>query len=245
MTDAGRHRTQRLPVTVVISVDQPDGQLSPHFDDEAAHLFDLFRAQRQLFIHIRADDAVGVVPSVVHAAFNQGAEPIFRQAGIDIGLAETGRDACQHPIAQAGIQSAQRSGVNVLVAPAFVTDDRIAFDADERCDIAQLPHFSGHFIGDKLAIGENLKVAIWMFSEEIEQLRMHEWLASEHAKKGIAARLGLIDEAVQISQRQCDPRFIDIDPTPLAAEIAGVEDGDVEEGRKVLAGGHPFFKKLD
>jgi hypothetical protein len=74
---------------------------------------------------------------------------------------------------------------------------------------------------------------------------MHEWLASEHTKKGIAARLSLIDEAVQISERQGNPRFIDVDPAPLAAEIAGVEDGDVEEGRKVLPGGHPFLKELD
>jgi hypothetical protein len=84
-----------------------------------------------------------------------------------------------------------------------------------------------------------------MLSEEIEQLRMHERLASEHAKKRIAARLGLIDEAVQISQRQGDPRLVDIDPAPLAAEIAGVEDGDVKEGRKVLTGSHPLFKELD
>ena len=245
MTDAGGHRTQRLSVTIVVGIDEPDGQLGPHFDHEAAHLFDLFWAQRQLFIHVGTDDAVGMVPGVVHTALNQGAEPIFRQAGVDIGLAETGRNAGQHSIAQAGIQSAQRPGVNVLVAPALVTDDRIAFDADERCDIAQLPHFSGHFIGDKLAIGENLKVAIGMLSEEIEQLRMHEWLASEHAKKGIAARLGLIDEAVQVSEWQGHPRFVDINPAPLAAEIARVEDGDVEEGRKVLPGGHPFLKELD
>jgi hypothetical protein len=71
--------------------------------------------------------------------------------------------------------------------------------------------------------------------EEIEELRVHEGLAAEDAEEGIPAPLGVVHDLVQLVEVQRLARLIDIDPAALAAEVAGVQDGDVEEGREELA----------
>lgn len=58
-------------------------------------------------------------------------------------------------------------------------------------------------------------------------------------------RLGLIDDFVQIGEVEFDLRLIDINPAALAPQVATVENGNVDEGRKIDALLHPFFVKID
>ena len=83
-------------------------------------------------------------------------------------------------------------------------------------------------------------VKIWkkqsgMLGEEVEQLRVHERLAAEDAEEAVAVGLGVVDEPVQVVEVDLDLGLIDVDPAALAAQIAGVEDGDVEERREIDA----------
>ena len=56
-------------------------------------------------------------------------------------------------------------------------------------------------VGDQLAVGEDLEVAVRVRGEQIEQLRVQERLAAENAEVGVAVRLGVVDDAVQLVER--------------------------------------------
>ena len=47
------------------------------------------------------------------------------------------------------------------------------------------------FVGDELAVGEDLEVSVRVRGEQIEQLRVHERLAAEDAEEGVPVRLGV------------------------------------------------------
>ena len=53
------------------------------------------------------------------------------------------------------------------------------------------------FVGDELAVGEDLEIAVRMRREQIEQLRVHERLAAEDAEERVPVRLRVGDRAVQ------------------------------------------------
>ena len=44
----------------------------------------------------------------------------------------------------------------------------------------------GHLVGDELAVGEDLEVAIGMRGQDVEQVRVHERLAAEDAEEAVA-----------------------------------------------------------
>ena len=80
-------------------------------------------------------------------------------------------------------------------AAALVADDLVALDADERRDVAELAHPFGRLVGDELAVGEDLEVAIGMLGEHVEQLRVHERLAADDAEEDVAHLLGFARSA--------------------------------------------------
>ena len=84
MADAGRHRTQRLAVVVVIGVNDGDGHLGALLDDEFPHAHELIGAQGELRIHLWPDRPVSVIPDVMHAAMDEFLEPLFGQEFVDI-----------------------------------------------------------------------------------------------------------------------------------------------------------------
>ena len=79
---------------------------------------------------------------------------------------------------------------HALAAAALVADDLVPFDADERRDVAELAELLRHFVGDEVAVGEDLEVAIAVAAEDLQDLRVHERLAAEDAEERVAHRLG-------------------------------------------------------
>ena len=77
VADAGGHRAERLALVVVVGVDDGDGQLGAHVDDELADAPGLFRGEGEFRVDFRADGTVGVIPGVVDAALDEAAEPIL------------------------------------------------------------------------------------------------------------------------------------------------------------------------
>ena len=99
-------------------------------------------------------------------------------------------------------------------------------------------HARRPLLGDELAVGENLEVTIGVLRQHVEQLRMHEGLAADHAEEDVAHRLGLA-----YFQRIVDFFGLNdfllgrhVHPAPLAAQVATVDDRNVQKRRKNLAG---------
>ena len=243
VADAIGHGAERLALVVVVGIDDGDGQLGPHVDDEAAHLGDLIRREGELGADFRPDGAVGVIPGVVDAHVDEAAQPGLGEEVVDVRLAEAGGHAGEHAGVEAVLQAAEGAGEHVGLAAALVADDLGALDADERGDVSELAHGGGGFLGDHLAVGKDLEVGVRVHGEKVEELRVHEGLAAEDAEEGIAPPLGVVHDLVQLVEVQGLARLIDIDPAALAAEVAGVQDGNVKEGREELALLHALLVK--
>jgi hypothetical protein len=116
----------------------------------------------------------------------------------------------------------------------LVANDLGALDADQRCHVAQLSQSFGNFVGDKVSVGEDLKVSVGMSRENVEQFFMQEGFTAEDAKERVSHGFGFVEGSVH--RLKIDLRLLasDIDPTSLAAKIARVDDRDVEKGRKEL-----------
>ena len=90
MADAGGCRAQRLTVGHIIGINNGDGFLGAHLHHKLSNLELLFRSEAKLFVGIRADGAIGVIPGVHHAQINEVIQPAFLQEIINIVLAQTG-----------------------------------------------------------------------------------------------------------------------------------------------------------
>ena len=60
----------------------------------------------------------------------------------------------------------------------------------------------GDLVGDQLAVGEDLEVAVRVRGEDVQQLRVHERLAAEDAEVAVAVLLGVADDPVQLVERR-------------------------------------------
>ena len=97
MADAGGHRAKRLAAIVVIGVDDGNGHLGAHLDDELARAHELIRAQREVWVHLGADRTIGVIPDVMHAAIDEFLQPLFGEQFVDVRLANAGGDTGEKP----------------------------------------------------------------------------------------------------------------------------------------------------
>ena len=245
MRDAVAHRAERLAAVIVVGVNHRDGHLCAHLDDEAAHAHELIRAQRERGIHLRADGAVGVIPHVMRADFDQLAQPFLGAEFVNVRLAHARGDAGEDALAQAVLQAAHGAREDFLFSPPLVAHDFAALDAHERRGVADLPQALRDFLGDELAVREDLKVAVRVRREEVEQLRVHERLAAEDAEERVPVRLRVGDGAVQRVEIDLRALGLDIHPAALAAQVAGVQDREVEEGRKIFTALDAALEFLD
>ena len=91
-------------------------------------------------------------------------------------------------------------------------------------------------VGDEVAVGEDLEVAIGVLGQHVEQVRVHERLAADDAEEDVAHLLGLARPACRKRVGRDDLLLGgDVHPAALAAQVAAVDDRDVQERREVLA----------
>ncbi len=171
-------------------------------------------------------------------------QPALRNQ-LDIALADTGRSADNELVAAAILQPGQCPVVHVQLAAALVADNFVAFDADQRRNVAQPAQLARHRIGDQLAVREHLEIAVAMRGEDIEQLRMHERLAAQDTEIAIAVLLCVLHDPVHVRQRDPLSWRFHVHPAALAAQVAAVGDRDVEEGREGDALLEPRLELLD
>ena len=156
----------------------------------------MLRCQREIEVRFRSDRAIAVIPNVVNAAIDEFLQPLPREKLVDVRLANARGHTGQKPGPQTMFQPAHRFVEHVLFSTALITDNFTTFDANERGGISQPAEFRGDFFRDELAIGENLKVAVGMRREQLEQLGMHERLAAQNAKESVPVLLRIGDRAV-------------------------------------------------
>ena len=99
------------------------------------------------------------------------------------------------------------------------------------------------FFRDELAIGENLEIAIGMHCQKVEQFRMHEGLSAQDPEEGITVTFSVIDDLIEFIKLDGFTWLIHVHPAALAAQVAGVENGDVKEWREELPFFHALFKQ--
>ena len=227
MADAGGGGAQRLAVVHIIGVDERERFFAAHVDDELAYLDLLLGREAKLLAGLGAYGAVGVIPRVHHAEVDEFVEPLFAQQVVEVVLAKAGGHAGEQFVFHAVQNALHALAVNIRLAAALVADQLGALDGNERGDIAHRAHFFRHLIGDELAVGENLKVAILMLRQNIEQPFVHKRLAAEDAEETIARLASLADEPVQLLRLNLLLLCRDIHPTALAAEVAGIEHRNI------------------
>ena len=184
---------------------------------------------------IAADGAVGVIPDVMHAHVDELLHPVLVEQFVDIRLAGAGGNAGDEAVFQAVFQAPERVVQDVEAAAALIGNNRLSLDADQRGAVAEFPHFGGNLVGDELAIGEDLEVAIGMTPEDLQQFRVHERFAAEDAEEAVAVLLGVVDDAIHLVGREKMLRAIHLHPASLATEIATVDHRNVEERREIVA----------
>src|SRR5262249_22797407 len=131
-------------------------------------------------------------------------------------------------------QSAYGFVEHILPATPFVAGDLTALDADERSGITQFAQAVRDCLRNELAVGEELEVAVGMRCKQVEQLRVHERLASQNAEERVAMALGVGDRAIERAEVN-GVLFFHVHPATLTTQVARVDDRDVEKRRKILA----------
>lgn len=74
-----------------------------------------------------------------------------------------------------------------------------------------------------------------MRREEVEQFRVHERLAAEDAEERVPVFFCVSDRAIERVEIDLRALGLHVHPAALAAQVAGVQNREVEEGRKIFA----------
>jgi hypothetical protein len=176
-----------------------------------------------------------VKPAIHHSLFDQAIHPSIVEQIVDVRLAHTGADACHDFVVQAILEALHRFAQNACSTSPLIAHEFGALHRDQRSHIAKLSQSLRDFVRNEVAVREYLEVGIRMGGEDIEQLFVQEWLASENTEERVPHRLGFVQGAVHGVQFNFRLLARDIDPTPLASQIAGVDDRQIKKGREKLA----------
>src|SRR5262249_12566125 len=100
-------------------------------------------------------------------------------------------------------------------------------------------------VGDELAVGEDLEIAVAVRFEQFKKLWVHERLAANDAEEDVAHLLRFADELVERPGGHRLHLCRDVDPAALTAHIARIDDADIKERRKHLAALQAALVPLD
>ncbi len=234
VADSRGHRAKRLASVIVICIDNPDGHLCAHANDEATHPNQLVGGQRQLEVRLRADRPVRVIPHVMHAAGDEFAQPLLGEQFVNVRLANARCHASEDFFPEAIVQSAQRTDEDFFLPAPLVAGDLTALDADERGRIADFSQAPCDLLGDNLPVRENLKVTVGVRPQQVEKLWVHERLAAKNSKERVSMPFRVGDRAIECVEVN-RVFLLDIHPAALAAQVARVENREIKERRKILA----------
>ncbi len=160
-----------LPFAVVIGIDDDDRLLRPHLDDELARPPGLFGRQAQIRVRVRAHRPIDVEPGVHHAHFDEPVDPLIGQQVVDVGSAQAGADAREELVVQAVLRCLASSSPSTPARPRRSSlTISVPSTLMSGVTLPSLPQSLGLFVGDEVAVGEDLEVAVRVRFEHVEQL---------------------------------------------------------------------------
>ena len=227
-------RAQRFTLSVVVSIDHYDRLLDTRVHDKLTNAAKLFGIQRKFRRALRANHAVDVEPAVHDPHLHQSIHPSILQQVIDIGFADAGADTCHHLVVQTILKAFHRLTEDIIATTALIADDLRPFDTDQWGYVPQLPQSFCDFVGDEVAVGENLEVRVRMSRQNVEQFFMHEGLATQDTKEGVPHLLGFGQRFIHGCEVDFGLLACNVNPTALATKIASVDNGDVQKRREEL-----------
>lgn len=183
-------------------------------------------------------------PTVHDTHLDQPVHPGILKQVVNVGFAYACAYTCHHFVIQAVLETLHGFAEDIVAAPTLIADDLCPLDTDQRSDVAELPEAFCHLVCNKMSVGENLEVCVWMGRQDIEQLFVHEWLATQDAKECISHLLGFGQRFVHGSKVDFGLLPSHVDPTSLASKVAGVDDGDVQKRREKFPAFQPSFMLL-
>lgn len=243
--EAGHGGAEGLALSVVVGIDDDDWFVDARVDDELAHAAEFFGGEGEFGRAFGSNHAVDVEPAVHDSHGDEFVDPGIAEEVIDIGFADAGADAGHDFVVEAILETFHGLAEDAGFAASLVADDFGAFDADQRGDVAEFVKFLGDLGGDEVTVGEDLEVGIGVGGEDIEQFFVEEGFTAEDAEEGVAHGFGFADESIH--GIEIDFRLFagDVDPAALAAEVAGIDDRDVEERGEEFAAFEASFMFLD
>ena len=128
MRNTIRHGAEGFSFTVVVGIDDPDGEFDPHVNDKFANLKGLLRSEGQLVMNLWSDGTVSVIPGVVNAAIDQLAQPFLGEKVVDVRLAKACRDSGEKLVVEAVVESAEGAVKDIFSAASLIGDHLGAFD---------------------------------------------------------------------------------------------------------------------
>lgn len=245
MGDTRGRWAEGLPSVVEIGIDKDDRLLHPHIDHEPPDPLLIGLGETQFGIGIGPHGPVNMEPGVEDPHLNQAINPFFGHQIFEIGLADARADAGEDLFCQTVLDPLHRLRQHTRPAAAFIADNLRPFHADQWSDVAEPADFPGHFGSDEVTVGKYLEIALRMVGEHFEKSRVHERFTPDDAEEHIASCLGFVDELVE--RRDIDDLLFcsNINPAALTAEIAGIDDGDVEKRGKDFSPFQSAFESLD
>jgi hypothetical protein len=176
-----------------------------------------------------------VKPTVHHTHVNQTIDPSVVEQIVDVRFANAGANACHDFVVQAILEALHRFAQNACSTSPLIANELGALHRDQWRYVAKLSQSLRDLVRNEVAVREYLEVRIGMGGEDIEQLFVQEWLASENTEERVPHRLGFVQGAVHGVQLDFCLLARDIDPTPLASQIAGVDDRQIKKRREKFA----------
>ena len=186
-----------------------------------------------------------MVPHVKDAHLDQAIDPGLGQQVRVVRLAETGADAREDFVVQAMLEAAERGAEDSGFSSPLIADEFGPFDADQRRDVTQPAELLGDLCRNKVPVREDLEIRVRVGRQDVQQALVHQRLAAQQPEERVPHAFGFSDHPVQ--GIDVDPLLLrrDVDPATLAAEVAAVDDRDVQVRREELASFQAAFMPLD
>lgn len=234
VADPGRRGAQRSPFAIMVGVDDHNRFLGAHLDDKLPRADSLFGCQAQVRIGVGSHRPVDVKPGIEHSHLDESIDPFLPQEVVDVGASQAGADTREDSRIQGILKTLQRLAQHPGPTAPLIADDLGPLHGNQRGDVPELPHSFRPFGGNEVAVGEDLEIAIRVLGEHVEQLRVQERLAPDNAEEHISHLPGLAHQFVERLRADGLLLQADIDPTPLAAEVTGINDRHIQERREEL-----------
>ena len=212
------------PFSVVVSVDDNDRFLDACADNKLPDTSQLRCIQCEFRRTLWTHHAKHMEPTVHHPHLDQSIDPSVVQGVVNIALANARANTGHDFVVEAILKPFHRLAQYAVAPSTRVAHDLRTLDADQRRHVAELPQSFGHFVGDKVTVGEDLEIRIGMCGQNIEQLFVHERFATEDAEERIAHRFCLCQRLVHGGKVDFGLLGSHIDPATLASQIACVDN---------------------